>query len=59
MSSTNVDLSQPLATVLRDGTAEVHHSVSVNNQGAAWLTGGKLDKEEYIRFLMILWHVYE
>lgn len=52
------DLSLPIATLLRTRTAAVHDKVE-KSQGAAWLARGELDRDEYIRFLMILWHVYE
>lgn len=52
------DLSQPISTVLREGTAEAHEGAE-HSDGAAWLARGELDKEEYARFLMMLYHVYE
>lgn len=53
-----MDYSQPLATLLKAATAAVHENVE-HSQGAAWLTRGELDKDEYIRFLMMLFHVYK
>ncbi|TBU59217.1 hypothetical protein BD310DRAFT_425757 [Dichomitus squalens] len=53
-----VDLSQPIATVLREGTREAHQRAE-HSQGAQSLTRGELDREEYARFLMLLWHVYD
>jgi heme oxygenase (biliverdin-producing, ferredoxin) len=53
-----LDFSLPLATLLRTGTASAHEGAE-NTQGAGLLTRGELDKEEYVRFLMMLWHVYE
>ncbi|THH27232.1 hypothetical protein EUX98_g6962 [Antrodiella citrinella] len=55
---TTLDTSAPLATLLRRSTASAHDEAS-NSQGAGWLTRGELDKEEYIRFLMMLYHIYE
>lgn len=52
------DYSLPLATGLKTATAEAHETAETS-QGAGWLTRGELDKEEYIRFLMMLFHVYE
>ena len=51
-------LAQPVATLLRLGTAEAHERAE-NSQGAGWLTRGELDKLEYVRFLMMLYHIYE
>lgn len=53
-----MDYSLPLATLFREGTAKVHESVE-NSKGAGWLTRGDLDKEEYVRYLMVLYYVYE
>jgi len=50
--------SKPLATLLREGTSQAHETVE-NSAGAGWLLRGELDKEEYARFLMMLWHVYD
>lgn len=52
------DYSLPLATSLKTATEAAHETASTS-QGAGWLTRGELDKEEYIRFLMMLYHVYE
>ena len=54
----DLDLSLPIATLLRSGTAAAHQTAETS-AGAGWLTRGELDKEEYIRFLIMLWHVYE
>ncbi|KAJ7213844.1 hypothetical protein GGX14DRAFT_444245 [Mycena pura] len=53
-----VDLSQPLSDVLREGTKKAHEEVEVSPAASAMLKG-ELDKEEYIRFLMMLWHIYD
>ena len=50
------DYSQPMATLLRLGTAQAHERAE-NSQGAGWLTRGELDKLEYVRFLMMLYHI--
>ncbi|KAJ7625285.1 hypothetical protein DFH06DRAFT_1104027 [Mycena polygramma] len=52
-----VDLSQPLSDVLKEGTKKVHEEIEVSPAAEAMLRG-ELDKEEYIRFLMMLWHIY-
>lgn len=59
MSATShTDYSQPIATLLRTETAAAHEEAE-HSQGAGWLTRGELDKEEYIRFLIMLHYVYE
>ncbi|KAH6912978.1 heme oxygenase 1 [Coprinopsis sp. MPI-PUGE-AT-0042] len=57
MGGTQVDYSQPLATLLKDGTHEAHDAVATS-QGAKLLLSGSLAKGEYVRYLMMLWHVY-
>jgi heme oxygenase len=52
-----IDLSLPLSDVLREGTKQAHEEVEVSPAASAMLRGA-LDKEEYIRFLMMLWHIY-
>lgn len=52
------DLSLPLSTLLRSGTAALHEQVE-KSQGAGRLARGELDEPEYVHFLMMLWHVYE
>ena len=53
----DLDLNQPIATLLRTGTSEVHERVE-QTEGAGWLVRAELDREEYVRFLMMLWHIY-
>ncbi|KAI0086982.1 hypothetical protein BDY19DRAFT_893746 [Irpex rosettiformis] len=53
-----VDFSQDIATLLRIGTAAAHDKAE-HSEGAGWLVRGELDKEEYVRFLMMLYHVYD
>lgn len=53
-----IDYSQDVATLLRTGTAAAHEKAE-HSEGAGWLVRGELDKEEYVRFLMMLYHVYE
>jgi heme oxygenase len=52
------DLSQPISILLRDGTGEAHKAAEASS-GAGWLVRGELDKDEYVRYLMMLWHIYE
>lgn len=52
------DLSRPISILLREGTSQAHKSAE-SSPGAAWLARGELDKDEYVRYLMMLWHIYE
>ena len=54
----NIDLTQPVSIVLKQGTNKAHDSAQ-QSEGASWLTKGLLDRDEYIRYLMILFLVYE
>jgi len=54
----DTDFNLPIATLLRTGTAEVHQRIE-HTQGAGWLVRAELDQEEYVRFLMMLWHIYD
>ncbi|TDL22124.1 heme oxygenase [Rickenella mellea] len=58
MAVIDMDLSQPIATLLRTGTADIHKETE-NSKGAGWLARCELDREEYVRFIMMLWHVYD
>ena len=53
-----IDYSLPISTLLKQETAAAHEEAE-HSQGAGWLTRGELEKDEYIRFLMMLYHVYE
>ncbi|TFK40749.1 hypothetical protein BDQ12DRAFT_679958 [Crucibulum laeve] len=53
-----IDLTQPLATLLRESTHEAHETVE-NSPSAKLLLSGGLAQDEYIRYLMMLWHVYD
>ncbi|KAJ3731214.1 hypothetical protein DFJ43DRAFT_1080513 [Lentinula guzmanii] len=57
MSSPTLDLTQPLSEILRLSTKEAHDSIAFS-PAAAKLSNGELLKEEYVWFLMMLWHVY-
>jgi len=52
-----LDYSLPLADLLRIGTAKAHQDAE-NSEGGIALASGKLDKEEYVRFLMMMFHIY-
>ncbi|KZT19520.1 heme oxygenase-like protein [Neolentinus lepideus HHB14362 ss-1] len=54
----SLDYSQPLSDLLRTGTAVAHDNLE-HSDGAGWLVRGELDRDEYVRFLMMLWHVYD
>jgi heme oxygenase (biliverdin-producing, ferredoxin) len=53
-----VDSVPSVSALLRQGTKAAHEKAE-KSVGAAWLLRGELDREEYVRFLMMLWHVYE
>ncbi|KAJ7726560.1 hypothetical protein DFH07DRAFT_1000752 [Mycena maculata] len=53
-----IDLSLPLSDLVREGIKKAHEEVGVSPAAAAMLHG-ELPKEEYIRFLMMLWHIYD
>jgi heme oxygenase (biliverdin-producing, ferredoxin) len=55
MVVSDVDFTLAAGTLLRVGTKTVHDVLS---EGAGPLTRGELDKDEYIRYLMMLWHIY-
>ncbi|KAG7088175.1 hypothetical protein E1B28_012194 [Marasmius oreades] len=56
MSST-IDFSRPMSEILRECTKEAHNKVEAS-AGAAALLAGEVSKGDYVRFLMMLWHVY-
>ncbi|KZP14754.1 heme oxygenase-like protein [Athelia psychrophila] len=51
------DFSQPISKILREGTTAAHEAIEYS-PGSTWLSRGELDKSEYTRLLMMLWHVY-
>ncbi|KAJ3903377.1 hypothetical protein F5879DRAFT_959865 [Lentinula edodes] len=57
MTSSTLDLSQPLSDILRQSTKEAHDGIAFSPE-AAKLSNGELSKTEYVRFLMMLWHIY-
>ncbi|KDQ62632.1 hypothetical protein JAAARDRAFT_189926 [Jaapia argillacea MUCL 33604] len=58
VTQSKLDFSQPIATLLRQGTAPAHDRIETS-EGAAWLSRGELDREEYVRLLMMLSTVYK
>ncbi|PPQ92822.1 hypothetical protein CVT25_004310 [Psilocybe cyanescens] len=54
----SIDYTKSLATLLRESTHEAHDQVAMS-QGAKLLLSGGLSKEDYTRYLMMLWHVYD
>ncbi|KAF8895607.1 hypothetical protein BD779DRAFT_1500478 [Infundibulicybe gibba] len=54
----NTDWTQPLATLLRNSTFEAHEEVA-HSPNAMLMLSGKLERDEYVRYLMMLWYVYE
>ncbi|KAK7028849.1 hypothetical protein VNI00_014862 [Paramarasmius palmivorus] len=55
--SSSIDFSRPLSDVLRECTKEAHQHIETSAAATALLSG-QVTKEEYVRFLMMLWHVY-
>lgn len=53
-----LDLDLPISTLLRIGTRRAHVEAE-NSDGAAGLIKGELELREYVRWLVILWRVYE
>jgi len=47
-----------MGSLLRIGTSKAHEDIG-NSQGAVRLIKGELDKEQYVYYLMMLWHIYE
>jgi len=54
----DIDFSLPLATLLRESTRKSHESVE-NSPGAVFLLSGRLERDEYVRYLMMLWYIYD
>lgn len=51
-------MTQSASSLLKAGTTKVHEEIR-NSEGALYLTNGELDRGEYIRYLMMLWHIYK
>lgn len=54
----HIDFSKPFATNLKDETMTIHEELH-HSTAAGALVNGQLAKSEYIRFLFMLWHIYE
>ncbi|KAG5644772.1 hypothetical protein DXG03_007680 [Asterophora parasitica] len=54
----SIDFSVPLATLLRTSTYEAHELVA-KSPGAMAMLSGRLRREEYVRYLIVLWHIYD
>lgn len=55
--SEDLDLTEPISGLLRKSTAKAHEAAE-HSKGAELLVKGLLDKEEYVRFLMMLCRIY-
>ncbi|KAG8989454.1 hypothetical protein FRB90_002237, partial [Tulasnella sp. 427] len=58
MTEASLDLSLPISALLRAATAAAHQSAETS-AGAKGLLAGRLPREEYTKFLFILWHLYD
>ncbi|KAG2362940.1 hypothetical protein BDR07DRAFT_1405540 [Suillus spraguei] len=56
-ANNDYDFSLSMASLLRVGTSQAHEAAE-HSQGGVRLVKGELDKEEYVYFLMMMWHVY-
>lgn len=56
--ASDLDLDLPISTLLREGTKRAHVQAE-NSAGAEALVKGELPVEEYIKWLAVLWRVYE
>ena len=57
-----LDLSLPMSYLIRQAAAVLLPMRMQRTVAAAvprWLARGELDKDEYVRYLSMLWHVYE
>ncbi|WOO78573.1 Heme oxygenase [Vanrija pseudolonga] len=54
----DLDFSRPVSELLRKGTQRAHVAAE-HSAGAVALTNGELELQEYIRWLAILWRVYD
>lgn len=56
--SPDSDLSKPISELLRTETREIHEEIH-HSEAASKLVSGELARSEYIRFLFMLWHIYD
>lgn len=54
----DIDYSKPVSTLLKEGTMEAHKDVE-QSAAAAALLSGRLEKGEYVRYLMVLYEIYD
>lgn len=54
----DLDFSRNVSALLKDGTARAHVQAE-NSLGAAALVKGELGRQEYVRWLAVLWRLYE
>lgn len=54
----DLDWTRPVSELLRMGTQRAHVAAE-HSDGAVALTNGQLELQEYIRWLVLLWRVYE
>ena len=50
-------MAKPTSSISMTGTRKIHDEIT-NGKGASHLTKGELDRDEYTRYLMMLWHIY-
>ncbi|KAL7421083.1 hypothetical protein Q5752_003967 [Cryptotrichosporon argae] len=53
-----LDLARPVSELLREGTKRAHMDAE-HSAGAAALTAGELELREYVKWLAVLWRVYD
>jgi len=53
----SLDYSQPITSLLKIGTVDVH-AAAHHSEGAIRLVNGTLPKSRYVLYLYMLWHVY-
>ncbi|KAK7468977.1 hypothetical protein VKT23_003475 [Stygiomarasmius scandens] len=56
-SISDIDYNQPISEILKQSTKEAHDQVATSPE-AGKLLRGELTREQYARYLMMLWHVY-
>ena len=53
-----LDFNEKISTLLKEGTARAHVQAETS-EGAGALIKGELELQEYIRWLAVLWRLYE
>lgn len=53
-----LDFDDKISTLLKEGTARAHVQAETS-EGAGALIKGELELQEYIRWLAVLWRLYE